>query len=202
MRAMVLRKLGAPLVLEEWPTPEPGPHELRLRLEACGVCRTDLHVVDGELPLPLLPITPGHEIVGRVEAVGQDARGFAIGQRVGVPWLGKTCGCCSYCVSGHENLCDDPLFTGYTWNGGYASHAIADASYCFPLPEHADPARLAPLLCAGLIGWRSLKMAGDPYHRASGESSGPPRLRLCPARRRCGAWLCPIARRGLGGRLG
>jgi propanol-preferring alcohol dehydrogenase len=161
MRAMVLRRPGAPLALEEMPTPEPAPHELRLRVEACGVCRTDLHVVDGELPHPLLPITPGHEIVGRVEAVGKDARGFAIGQRVGVPWLGKTCGCCSYCLSGHENLCDDPLFTGYTRNGGYASHAIADASYCFPLPEQGDPADLAPLLCAGLIGWRSLKMAGD-----------------------------------------
>jgi propanol-preferring alcohol dehydrogenase len=161
MRAMVLRRPGEPLVLEERLTPEPGAHDLRLRVEACGVCRTDLHVVDGELPHPKLPIVPGHEIVGRVEAIGRDAQGFSIGQRVGVPWLGKTCGCCSYCVGGHENLCDDPLFTGYTRDGGYASHAIADASYCFPLPDEADPAGLAPLLCAGLIGWRSLKMAGE-----------------------------------------
>jgi propanol-preferring alcohol dehydrogenase len=161
MRAMVLRQPGTPLVMEERPTPEPGPDDLRLRVEACGVCRTDLHVVDGELPHPALPITPGHEIVGRVEAIGARARSFALGQRVGVPWLGKTCGCCSYCVSGRENLCDDPLFTGYTRDGGYATHVVADASYCFPLPEQADPAALAPLLCAGLIGWRSLKMAGD-----------------------------------------
>jgi propanol-preferring alcohol dehydrogenase len=161
MRAMVLRRPGTQLALDVRPKPEPGPDELRLRVEACGVCRTDLHVVDGELRHPTLPITPGHEIVGRVEAIGARARGFALGQRIGVPWLGKTCGCCSYCVSGRENLCDDPLFTGYTRDGGYASHVVADSSYCFPLPEQADPADLAPLLCAGLIGWRSLKMAGD-----------------------------------------
>jgi propanol-preferring alcohol dehydrogenase len=161
MRAMVLHRPREPLILEERAAPEPGPHELLLRVEACGVCRTDLHVVDGELPHPKLPIVPGHEIVGRIEATGGGAKGFSIGQRVGVPWLGKTCGCCSYCRGGHENLCDDPLFTGYTRDGGYASHVVADASYCFPLPEEADPAALAPLLCAGLIGWRSLKMAGD-----------------------------------------
>lgn len=159
MQAMVLRRPGAPLVLEERALPEPGAGELRLRVEACGVCRTDLHVVDGELPRPRLPIVPGHEIVGVVDRIG-DARGFALGERVGVPWLGKTCGRCSYCASGHENLCDDPLFTGYTRDGGYATHVIADASYCFSLPEDGDPAPLAPLLCAGLIGWRSLKMTG------------------------------------------
>lgn len=161
MRAMVLQRPGAPLVLEERLAPQPAANELRLRVEACGVCRTDLHVVDGELPDPKLPIVPGHEIVGRVDAIGPGAQGFSMGQRVGAPWLGKTCGCCSYCRDGRENLCDDPLFAGYTRDGGYATHMIADASYCFPLPDEGDPAALAPLLCAGLIGWRSLKMAGD-----------------------------------------
>ncbi|MDJ0450113.1 zinc-dependent alcohol dehydrogenase family protein [Methylocystis sp. JR02] len=160
MKAMVLRRSNTPLVMEERPLPAPGPGELRLRVEACGVCRTDLHVVDGELPDPKLPIVPGHEIVGRVEAMGRGVSGFAIGQRVGAPWLGHTCGHCPYCVTMRENLCDDPLFTGYTRDGGYATHAIADASFCFALPETGDAATLAPLLCAGLIGWRTLKMAG------------------------------------------
>jgi propanol-preferring alcohol dehydrogenase len=160
MKAMVLRSPKTPLVMEERPLPAPGPGELRLRVEACGVCRTDLHVVDGELTRPKLPIIPGHEIVGRVEAAGAGVTGFAPGSRVGVPWLGHTCGHCPYCASARENLCDDPLFTGYTRDGGYATHAIADASYSFPLPESGDPATLAPLLCAGLIGWRTLKMAG------------------------------------------
>jgi len=161
MRAMVLRRPGTPLVLERRPPPAPGVGELRLVVEACGVCRTDLHVVDGELSHPKLPITPGHEIVGRVDAIGEGVGGVSLGQRMGVPWLGKTCGHCPYCESRRENLCDDPLFTGYTRDGGYASHVVADASYCFPLPPDADPAMLAPLLCAGLIGWRSLKMAGE-----------------------------------------
>ena len=160
MTAMVLRRPGAPLAMETRPTPTPGPGELRLRVEACGVCRTDLHVVDGELPDPALPIVPGHEIVGRVEALGPGVSGFSVGERVGVPWLGHSCGHCPYCASARENLCDDPLFTGYTRDGGYATHAIADAAYCFPLPETGDAATLAPLLCAGLIGWRTLKMAG------------------------------------------
>ncbi len=160
MRAMALPRPHAPLVMEERPIPSPGVGELRLKIEACGVCRTDLHVVDGELTQPKLPIVPGHEIVGRVEAIGPSVTGFSLGQRVGVPWLGHTCGHCPYCLSARENLCDDPLFTGYTRNGGYATHTIADASYCFPLPETGDPATLAPLLCAGLIGWRTLKMAG------------------------------------------
>ncbi|WP_442756932.1 zinc-dependent alcohol dehydrogenase family protein [Methylocystis sp. JAN1] len=160
MKAMVLRRPLSPLVVEERPVPEPGAGELRLRVEACGVCRTDLHVVDGELTQPKLPIVPGHEIVGRVEAVGAGVKGFAIGARVGVPWLGRTCGHCPYCASARENLCDDPLFTGYTRDGGYATHTIADAAYSFALPEGGDAATLAPLLCAGLIGWRTLKLAG------------------------------------------
>lgn len=160
MQAMVLRTPHAPLAMEERPIPAPGAGELRLRIEACGVCRTDLHVVDGELTRPKLPVVPGHEIVGRVEATGAGVTGFDVGQRVGVPWLGHTCGHCLYCASARENLCDDPLFTGYTRDGGYATHAIADAAYCFPLPEAGDAAPLAPLLCAGLIGWRTLKMAG------------------------------------------
>jgi propanol-preferring alcohol dehydrogenase len=161
MTAMVLRRPGTPLSVEERPLPAPGAGELRLTVEACGVCRTDLHVVDGELAHPRLPIIPGHEIVGRVDAIGAGVDGFALGERVGVPWLGHTCGHCPYCASGRENLCDDPLFTGYTRDGGYATHAVADASYCFPLPEASDPAALAPLLCAGLIGWRALKMTGE-----------------------------------------
>jgi propanol-preferring alcohol dehydrogenase len=161
MKAMALRRPKTPLVLEERPLPRPGDGELLLRVEACGVCRTDLHVVDGELEHPRLPIIPGHEIVGVVDAIGAGVQGFSIGERVGVPWLGHTCGSCAYCASGRENLCEDPLFTGYTRDGGYATHAVADASYCFPMPKAGDAASLAPLLCAGLIGWRSLKMTGD-----------------------------------------
>lgn len=160
MRAMVLRSPGTPLVLEERPDPVPGPGEIRLRVEACGVCRTDLHVVDGELPHPKLPLVPGHEIVGIVDAMGSEVDGLAIGARVGVPWLGHTCGHCRYCEEGRENLCDDPLFTGYTRDGGFATHTIADPAYAFPLDRDADPVAVAPLLCAGLIGWRSLLAAG------------------------------------------
>jgi len=161
MRAMVLERPGAPLVMRERPTPQPGPGEILIEIAACGVCRTDLHVVDGDLKGPTLPIVPGHEIVGRVAALGQGVSGFARGERVGVPWLGATCGVCPYCRSGRENLCDAPLFTGYTRDGGYATHTVADARYCFPLPEGPDDAALAPLLCAGLIGWRSYRMAGE-----------------------------------------
>jgi propanol-preferring alcohol dehydrogenase len=128
---------------------------------ACGVCRTDLHVVDGELPDPKLPIIPGHEIVGRIDAIGDGVEGLQLGQRVGVPWLGHTCGVCPYCRSQAENLCDQPLFTGYTRDGGYASATIADARFAFPLGEQGEDVALAPLLCAGLIGWRSLRLAGD-----------------------------------------
>jgi propanol-preferring alcohol dehydrogenase len=160
MRAMVLDKPGTPLVPRERPVPEPAAGEILVEIAACGVCRTDLHVVDGELPHPKLPIVPGHEIVGRVSAMGDGVAGFAVGECVGVPWLGYTCGRCVYCVSGRENLCDQPLFTGYTRDGGYATHTIADARYCFTLPERMDHAEVAPLLCAGLIGWRSYRMAG------------------------------------------
>jgi len=146
--------------MEERPDPTPGPGEILLRVEACGVCRTDLHVVDGELPNPVLPIVPGHEIVGRVAALGAGVT-LRLGARVGAPWLGHTCGHCRYCAGGQENLCDAPLFTGYTRDGGFATHAIVDAAYAFPLPEDLDPVATAPLLCAGLIGWRSLKAAGE-----------------------------------------
>jgi len=161
MRAMTLERPRSPLVLRERPPPAPRPGEILLAVAACGVCRTDLHVVDGELPDPKLPLVPGHEIVGRVAEIGASVAGFALGQRVGVPWLGRTCGICAYCRTGRENLCDTPLFTGYTRDGGYATHVVADANYCFPLPEHGDDAGLAPLLCAGLIGWRSYRMAGE-----------------------------------------
>jgi propanol-preferring alcohol dehydrogenase len=160
LRAMVLDQPKLPLAMRERPLPGCGPGEILIAVEACGVCRTDLHVVDGELPDPKLPIIPGHEIVGRVMALGSGVAGFAVGARVGVPWLGWTCGVCRYCLEGHENLCDRPLFTGHTRDGGYATHTLADARYCFALPERGEPAALAPLLCAGLIGWRSYRMAG------------------------------------------
>jgi propanol-preferring alcohol dehydrogenase len=158
---MVLRKIGGPLELVDLPDPEPRSGEIRVRVAACGVCRTDLHVHDGELPNPVLPIVPGHEIVGRVDALGDGVTGLSVGERVGIPWLGHTCGVCDYCRRGQENLCDAPLFTGYTRDGGFATAAIADARYAFPLGEAGDDISLAPLLCAGLIGWRSLVMAGQ-----------------------------------------
>jgi propanol-preferring alcohol dehydrogenase len=161
MRAMMLESPRSRLTLRERPLPAPLPGEILVAVAACGVCRTDLHVVDGELPDPKLPLVPGPEIVGRVADIGASVKGFAIGQRIGVPWLGRTCGICPYCTTDRENLCDTPLFTGYTRDGGYATHAVADANYCFPLPEHGDDAELAPLLCAGLIGWRSYRMAGE-----------------------------------------
>jgi propanol-preferring alcohol dehydrogenase len=161
MRAMVLEAIGGPLLAVERPLPLPRAGEIRIRIEACAVCRTDLHVIDGDLPQPKLPLIPGHEIVGIVEAVGRDVDAIRIGRRVGVPWLGHTCRTCSYCRSNAENLCDDPLFTGFTRDGGFATHAIADADYAFDLDPEADPVSVAPLLCAGLIGWRSLKRAGD-----------------------------------------
>jgi propanol-preferring alcohol dehydrogenase len=161
MRAMMLEGLRSRLVLRERPLPAPAAGEILVAVAACGVCRTDLHVVDGELPDPKLPLVPGHEIVGRVAGIGAGVAGFAIGERIGVPWLGRTCGICPYCRGDMENLCDTPKFTGYTRDGGYATHAIADANYCFPLPAHGDDAELAPLLCAGLIGWRSYRMAGE-----------------------------------------
>src|SRR3984957_6362107 len=161
MRAMMLESPRSRLTLRERPLPAPQAGEILLGVAACGVCRTDLHVVDGELANPKLPLVPGHEIVGRVAAIGDGVVGFALGQRVGVPWLGRTCGVCAYCRSDRENLCETPLFTGYTRDGGYGTHTLADASYCFPLPDYLDDAASAPLLCAGLIGWRSYRMAGE-----------------------------------------
>jgi propanol-preferring alcohol dehydrogenase len=161
MRAMVLDQPGQPLVMRERPAPQPAAGEILVEVSACGVCRTDLHVVDGELPHPKLPIIPGHEIVGRVTTLGSGVEGFTTGQRVGVPWLGATDGVCAYCRAGRENLCDAPVFTGYTRDGGYASHTVADARYCFRLPDGFNDAEAAPLLCAGLIGWRSYRIAGQ-----------------------------------------
>jgi alcohol dehydrogenase, propanol-preferring len=161
MRAMILEEPRTPLVMRERPLPHPSAGEILIEVRACGVCRTDLHLVDGELPNAKLPIIPGHEIVGRVAAIGAGVTGFELGQRVGVPWLGHTCGACAYCRSGRENLCDAPMFTGYTRDGGYATHAVAEASYCFALPDGIADIAAAPLLCAGLIGWRSYRMAGS-----------------------------------------
>jgi propanol-preferring alcohol dehydrogenase len=161
MKSMVLDKVGSPLRLERRPRPNPGPGELLIAVEACGVCRTDLHVVDGELGSPRLPLAPGHEVVGRVAALGPGVTEPALGSRVGAPWLGHSCGECPYCRSARENLCDAPEFNGYTRDGGFATHMIADAAFVVPLDGEADPVSLAPLLCAGLIGWRCLVKAGD-----------------------------------------
>jgi propanol-preferring alcohol dehydrogenase len=160
MQAMVLKKIGAALEWTERADLRPGPGEIRVQVAACGVCRTDLHVVDGELPNPRVPIIPGHEIVGRVDALGPGVEGLSIGERVGIPWLGHTCGVCPYCSEHQENLCDHPQFTGFTRDGGFATTAIADARYAFPLGEIGSDVEVAPLLCAGLIGWRSLVIAG------------------------------------------
>jgi propanol-preferring alcohol dehydrogenase len=161
MKAMQLERAGAPLRLVELPLPRPGPNEVLIRIRACGVCRTDLHVVDGELARGKLPIVPGHEIVGTVLERGARVEGCEPGLRVGVPWLGSTCGRCRYCASGRENLCSGARFTGYHLDGGYAEYALADPRYCFPIPEGYDDVAAAPLLCAGLIGYRSLVAAGD-----------------------------------------
>jgi len=159
MLAMRLLALRQPLVCVELPDRQPGPGQVRVKIAACGVCRTDLHVYDGELPHPVLPIIPGHEIIGRVDLLGAGVEGLRVGERIGVPWLAFTCGTCPYCRAGRENLCDHPLFTGYTRDGGFATATIVDARYAFPLGETGEDAALAPLLCAGLIGWRSLRMA-------------------------------------------
>jgi alcohol dehydrogenase, propanol-preferring len=160
MRAMILETVGGPLVLRDVPAPVPGPGQVRLRVEACGVCRTDLHVLDGDLSGAKLPLILGHEVVGRIDALGQGVSHLGLGQRVGVPWLGATCGRCPYCLGGAENLCDAPQFTGYIRDGGFAEYCVADAAFVFALSETADPVALAPLLCAGLIGYRALRMAG------------------------------------------
>ena len=161
MKAMVLHTPRQPLRATDLPTPKPGPDEVLVRVGACAVCRTDLHVVDGELPHPKLPLVPGHEIAGVVAAIGEGAERFKPGERVGVPWLGWTCGECEHCRTGRENLCDRPRFTGYTLDGGYAEYTLADQRYCFPIPDSYSDADAAPLLCAGLIGYRSLVKAGD-----------------------------------------
>ena len=161
MRAMLLEQPGRPLVLRDVPVPSPGAGEVLVEVKACAVCRTDLHVVDGELTQPKLPLIPGHEIVGRITRLGSGVEHLRIGERVGIPWLGWTCGECRFCRRGQENLCDQARFTGYTIDGGYAEYTVADARFCFPLPEPFDDASCAPWLCAGLIGYRSLRMAGD-----------------------------------------
>ena len=160
-RAMVLSRARSPLQLENVAVPGPGPGQVRIRIRACAVCRTDLHVVDGDLTRPKLPLIPGHEIVGLIDAIGPGVSGLALGQRVGVPWLGWTCGECEFCLAGRENLCERACFTGYDMDGGYADFTIADARFCLPLPEHFEDVAAAPLLCAGLIGYRSLAMTGE-----------------------------------------
>ena len=161
MRAMVLDRPGLPLRMAVLSLPSVSAGTLLVEVEACGVCRTDLHLIDGDLPTPLLPVIPGHEIVGRIRALGDGVTGFRLGQRVGIPWLGWTCGICRFCLSGRENLCESARCTGYQINGGFAEYTVADARYCFPLPDQEDPALLAPLLCAGLIGYRALTLAGE-----------------------------------------
>jgi propanol-preferring alcohol dehydrogenase len=161
MRAMRLERADAPLALaDKLDPPAPGPHQVLIRVAACGVCRTDLHIIDGELADPKLPLVPGHEIVGYVAALGENVRGLKLGDRIGVPWLGHTCGLCAFCRSGRENLCAQARFTGYHIDGGYAEYAVADARFCFPLPPGLDDVAAAPLLCAGLIGYRALRLAG------------------------------------------
>jgi propanol-preferring alcohol dehydrogenase len=164
MRAMVLSRPGEPLRLEERPLPIPGAGQLLLQVTACGICRTDLHIMDGELTEPNLPLVPGHQIVGRVAGIGAGVTGFREGDRVGVPWLGSTCGSCRHCAAGRENLCRQALFTGYHLDGGFADFTLAHHRFCFPLPEGYPDLQVAPLLCAGLIGHRTLAMAGDARH--------------------------------------
>lgn len=161
MRAMLLETAGTPLRLADIPEPQPGPGEILVKIHACAVCRTDLHVVDGELPEPKLPLVPGHEIVGTVVAAGGAADRFRIGDRVGIPWLGWSCGTCRYCRSGQENLCERARFTGYQIDGGYAEMTVADQRFAFPIPAAYSDPEAAPLLCAGLIGYRALRLAGD-----------------------------------------
>lgn len=164
MHAMVLRARGVPLVAMQVPVPEPGPEQLLVRVHACGVCRTDLHVVDGDLTQGKLPIVPGHEVIGRVVDCGSGSMAARVGDRVGVPWLGATCGACRYCITGRENLCESARFTGYDLDGGYADYIVANARYCLPIPAEYDDLSAAPLMCAGLIGYRALVMAGDAAH--------------------------------------
>lgn len=161
MRAMVFHGTSQPLQLTELPVPQPGPDQVLIRVSACGICRTDLHIIDGELEQPVLPLVPGHQIVGEVVATGPQVDSLGLGQRVGVPWLGGSCGHCYYCQHQHENLCDNAEYTGYQINGGMAEYAVARADYCFPLPDNYSDTQVAPLLCAGLIGYRAYRMAGE-----------------------------------------
>ncbi|TGD71780.1 zinc-binding alcohol dehydrogenase family protein [Mangrovimicrobium sediminis] len=161
MRAMVFEGGGRPLQLRDLPVPAAGPGQIQLKITACGICRTDLHVVDGDLTEPALPLVPGHQIVGEVSALGAGVTGFELGQRIGVPWLGGSCGHCWYCSRGKENLCDEARYTGYQINGGFAEYTVADARYCFPIPPGFDDIQAAPLLCAGLIGYRSYRLVED-----------------------------------------
>lgn len=158
MKAMVFDAVGQPLSLRDVPKPEPGPGQVQLKVTACGICRTDLHVVDGDLAEPVLPLIPGHQIVGEVTALGAGVNGFTVGQRLGVPWLGGSCSHCWYCRHGKENLCDEARYTGYQINGGFAEFTVADARYCFPIPQNYSDIQAAPLLCAGLIGYRSYRL--------------------------------------------
>ena len=211
MRAMILQETRQPLRLTDLASPTPGVGQVLVKVSACAVCRTDLHVVDGGLPNPKLPLVPGHEIVGRVAALGEGVTRFKAGERVGIPWLGWTCGECHFCRSQRENLCDAARFTGYTLDGGYAEYTVADARFCFRIPEAYSDAEAAPLLCAGLIGYRSLVRAGDArrlgiygfwrggaYRRAGRTASRARGVRLHPAWRRGGAAVCQITRCGLG----
>ena len=161
MRAMLLERIGASLAARDVPAPNPSPDQVLVRVAACAVCRTDLHLIDGDLPRPKLPLILGHEIVGRIEAIGEDVTNYRVGDRVGIPWLGWTCGKCKFCQAARENLCENARFTGYTIDGGYAEFAVADARFCFSIPEVFDDVSAAPLLCAGLIGYRSLRKTND-----------------------------------------
>ena len=161
MRAMLFEGVGKPLILKELPVPNPAAGQLLVRVHACGICRTDLHIIDGELAEPKLPLVPGHQVVGRIAGIGEGVTGHRLGERVGIPWLGGACGCCPSCSGGRENLCDSPRFTGYQFDGGFADYTVADHRFCFPLPEGYPDIQAAPLLCAGLIGYRSLVMAGE-----------------------------------------
>jgi len=192
---MLLERPGSPLAAADVDPPAPGPGEVRIEVAACGVCRTDLHVVDGELPDPKLPLIPGHQIVGRVLEVGEGVEGFAVGDRVGVPWLAWTCGECEFCRTGRENLCDRARFTGYNVDGGYAEEAVADARFCFPLPEEYEDVQAAPLLCAGLIGHRALRMAGDA-HRIGLYGFGASAHIVCQLARHEGRRVFAFVRRG------
>jgi D-arabinose 1-dehydrogenase-like Zn-dependent alcohol dehydrogenase len=179
MKAMVLERAGTPLRACDLPAPHPGPGQLLVRVGACGVCRTDLHIVGGDLAEPVLPLVPGHEIVGRVERLGAGVSGFNQGDRVGIPWLGRTCGTCRYCLAGRENLCDSPGFTGYQIDGGYAELACAEATFCLPVVGDYSDAEAAPLLCAGLIGHRSLGTRGARCSLSPVRATGQRRISRC-----------------------